>query len=734
MTRLLIVSNRLPVTLTVHGEDPSLVASSGGLATAMRCVHDEGSSLWIGYIGDTSKLSEGGHKKLQAQLAERRLVAVPVSTSEVALYYDGFSNGVLWPLFHYLLEKVRLEVTNEWRAYKAVNQRFADAIVANMKSGDAVWIHDYQLALVPGMVRKKIEDARIGFFLHVPWPASDVFRILPHREEILRSLLASDVVGFHTEGYRHNFIHSAAKVLGTGLGIDSLEWEDRHVRVGVYPIGIDVARFGREDPRIDAAIEKIKQGTAGKKTLLGLDRLDYTKGVPRRLLALDRLFEREPQLRERVHFIQIAVPTREKVDAYAELRRQVNEIVGRINSQHGSATGSPIQFLYRSVDEDDLLALYRAADAMVVTPLRDGMNLVAKEYIAARTHEDGALVLSEFAGAAAELDAALLVNPYDIGSVAMAMRRALMMPMEEQKLRMRRLRQRVMDSPVDAWAKSFVADLVTAKTILRGANEPSSMLDALMSEYAQASDRALLLDYDGTLVPIAPLPDLATPDPALLTLLTRLGTLPNTELHVVSGRSREVLTQWLGALPIWLHAEHGFWSRTPDGTWTQRQPEPAFRQLALDIMHRYARTTPGALVEPKAAAVAFHYRGADPHLASVRVPELRKELAHALGAAAELLDGHKVLEVKPTGISKARIVEAVLAARGRVPSVLAAGDDRTDEDMFSALTENALTIRVGPGATRAKFRVSTPFELRRLLARMLTSRVATSSTDQDVRI
>ncbi len=733
MTRLLIVSNRLPVTLSVQGEDPSLVSSAGGLATAMRGVHSEGSSLWIGYVGDVSKLGDEAKRKLDAQLAERRLVSVPVSASEVALYYDGFSNGVLWPLFHYLLEKVRLEVTNEWRAYKAVNQRFADAIVANMQPGDAVWVHDYQLALVPGMVRKKVEDARIGFFLHVPWPASDVFRILPHREEILQSLLASDVIGFHTESYRHNFIHSAAKVLGTSLGIDAIEWEDRHVRVGVYPIGIDVARFAREDPHIDEAVAKIRGATAGKKILLGLDRLDYTKGVPRRLLALDRLFEREPQLRERVHFIQLAVPTREKVEAYAELRRQVNEIVGRINSQHGSATGSPIQFLYRSVDEDDLLGLYRAADGMVVTPLRDGMNLVAKEYVAARTHEDGALVLSEFAGAAAELDAALLVNPYDVGSVAMAMRRALMMPMEEQKLRMRRLRQRVLGSPVDAWAHGFVDDLVTTKTITRGASASPSMLDALMSEYASARDCALLLDYDGTLVPIAALPDLARPDKALLKLLTDLASLQGTEVHVVSGRSHEVLNKWLGELPIWLHAEHGFWSRTPEGTWTQREAQPAFRQLALDIMHRYARSTPGTLVEPKAAAVAFHFRGADPHLASVRVAELRSELSRALGGAAELLDGHKVLEVKPAGISKARIVEAVLAARGRVPAVLAAGDDRTDEDMFSALGENALTIRIGAGATRAKFRVATPFELRRLLARMLSSRAATSTPTPDMR-
>ncbi|MEZ5318722.1 MAG: bifunctional alpha,alpha-trehalose-phosphate synthase (UDP-forming)/trehalose-phosphatase [Vicinamibacterales bacterium] len=720
MSRLLIVSNRLPVTLALQGSNAfTLRASSGGLATAMRGVHADADSLWIGNVGDLGRLSREGRTALDEELGRRRLVSVPLTASEISLYYNGFSNAVLWPLFHYLLDKVRLDVANEWRAYKAVNQRFADAIVRHVEPGDTVWVHDYHLALVPGMVRPHVEDVRIGYFLHVPWPSSDVYRVLPHREEILQGLLAADVLGFQTEGYRHNFIESAAKVLGVGLGVDTVVWEDRTVRIGVYPIGVDVAHFARVDPKIDEAVARIRRATPGKTRLLGVDRLDYTKGVPRRLLAIDRLLNREPPLRDQVHFIQLAVPSREKVDEYADLRRTVNELVGRINSQYGSPTGSPVQLLYRSVDDDDLLSLYRSADVMVVTPLRDGMNLVAKEFVASRLDERGVLVLSEFAGAAAELDAAVTVNPLDLNGTASAIRRAMLMSPDEQGVRMRRLREAVLASPVDNWARSFLDDLTHVAPTPPSGVSPPTVLETLVDELAAARHRVLLLDYDGTLVPIERLPDLASPDPPLLTLLGALADTPGMEVHVVSGRSRDVLSRWLGALPVWMHAEHGFWTRTPNDTWSQRRDIPAFREPAIEIMRRYARATPGAMVEPKAASVAFHMRGADPRLASVRLDELRAELAASLGSDAELMDGHKVLEVRPAGVNKGRIVEDILSSRGTPPAVFAAGDDRTDEDMFAVLGPDALTLRVGPGTTRARFRVATPFDLRRLLQRLI---------------
>ncbi|MET0283166.1 MAG: bifunctional alpha,alpha-trehalose-phosphate synthase (UDP-forming)/trehalose-phosphatase [Polyangiales bacterium] len=720
MGRVLLASNRLPVTLTHGPEGSSLVQSSGGLATALRELHSEGDGRWIGWVGDHSRMSDHAREGIERDLAERRLRHIPISANEVSLYYDGYANAVLWPLFHYLLDKVQLDASNEWRAYQAVNERFADVLAAEMRPGDTVWIHDYQLMLVPAYLRARVPDARIGFFLHVPWPSSDVFRILPSREELLEGLLGADLIGFHTESYRHNFLHSVAKVLNLDLGVDSIAWEEREVRVGVYPISIDLTEFERESPEVDELVNKLRHGTEGKRTVLGVDRLDYTKGVPRRLMAFDRLLEREPQLRGKVHLIQIAVPTREKIDSYAELRSEVNELVGRINSAHGSPTESPIQSLYRTVGNDDLLALYRAADVMMVTPLRDGMNLVAKEYVASRVDGEGVLVLSEFAGAASELDAALIVNPYDIGAMASSLRRALVMSTAEQRVRMNRLRAAVKSNPVQEWARTFLDDLSVAEPVTKTAVAAPHELEESFTRMREAAHRSFLFDYDGTLVPLAPLPDLAAPDQGLLELIEKLVSLPNTDVHIVSGRSRESLESWLGGLRVSLHVEHGFWSRDASGSWSQASEVPQdFLKSIQDIMQRHAFRAPGTLVEPKTASVAFHYRGADPNTAAARLRSLRQELTSALGPNAELLEGHKVLEVRQRGVHKGVVVGRVLECAPKGTLLFAAGDDRTDEDLFAALPDDAISIRIGPGQTKARFRVSTPWDLRRLLATLV---------------
>jgi trehalose 6-phosphate synthase/phosphatase len=720
MGRVLLASNRLPVTLR-HGPDgSSLVQSSGGLATALRELHAEGEGRWIGWAGELDRLSGSAREEVERELTDKRLRHIPISANEVSLYYDGYANAVLWPLFHYLLDKVQLDASNEWRAYQAVNERFADVLAAELRPGDTVWLHDYQLMLVPAYLRARVPDARIGFFLHVPWPSSDVFRILPSREEVLAGLLGADLIGFHTESYRHNFLHSVAQVLNLDLGVDSVSWEERNVKVGVYPISIDLAEFERSSPLVDKLMAQIRQGTEGKRTVLGVDRLDYTKGVPRRLLAFDRLLEREPQLKGKVHLIQIAVPTREKIDSYAELRSQVNELVGRINSTHGSATESPIQSLYRSVGNDDLLALYRTADVMMVTPLRDGMNLVAKEYVASRIDGEGVLVLSEFAGAASELDAALIVNPYDIGAMASSLRRALVMSTAEQRVRMSRLRAAVNSNPVQEWARTFLEDLAGTEPVQKTAVTTPHELEQALVELRDAPHRSYLFDYDGTLVPLAPLPDLAAPDSGLLELLDKLVHVPNTDVHIVSGRSRSSLEGWLGGLRVHLHIEHGFWSRDASGSWSQVSEVPQdFLQRIHDIMQRHAFRAAGTLVEQKSASVAFHYRGADPHTAAARLRALRAELTHSLGPNAEMLEGHKVLEVRLRGVHKGTVVDRVLERAPKGTLLFAAGDDRTDEDLFAALPASAISIRVGPGYTRARFRMSGPFELRRLLASMV---------------
>jgi len=724
LSRVLIASNRLPVTLRVDHGELRVTQSAGGLATAMAPVHREGDSLWFGYPGEPPKGSEA---KVQSLLADMRLRPIAISPAEIARYYDGFANGVLWPLFHYLLDTVRRDADRDFSTYRAVNQRFCDAIVAEHRPGDIIWVHDYQLLLLPGMLRERLPSATIGFFLHVPFPSADVFRTLPHREAILRGLLGADLLGFHTASYRHNFAHAAAHVVGVELGIDALRFEDRQVELGVHPIGIDVANFERiaRDPKTGAEVAELRAATGGKTILLGVDRLDYTKGLRRRLLAIDRMLEREPALRDKIHFIQLAVPSRELVEAYAGVRSDVNELVGRINAHHGSPTSAPIQLLYRSVSLSHLVALYRAADVMLVTPLRDGMNLVAKEYVASRVDEDGVLVLSEFAGAASELEEAISVNPYDVGDLATQIRRAIALPAPERKARMRALRRRVGESDVRAWVDGFLGLLGRAAEG-RASSHPSMVPPALLDGLNESLDRRsrgerrlILLDYDGTLVPYAPVPELASPDEDLLALLRRLGERPTYDVHIITGRSRVSIEPWLSGLPLTIHAEHGAFSQVREGQWTAMTEPPAWIGRVGDFFETVSRRTPGSFVERKAASVAFHYRRSDPTLAGDRIRELRSQLERELpGEDAEALDGNKVIEVRVKGVDKGGVAKR-LALAGQADLIVAAGDDRTDEDMFRALPDDALTIRVGRGATHARYRIDGPPGLRAVLERLI---------------
>lgn len=724
MPRLLIVSNRLPVTAREERGKMRLIPSPGGLATALRAPHERSDGRWFGWAGDLSGTSAAERADIEDQLRRFRTVPVQITAREIAHYYDRFSNGVLWPLLHYQIDKVNLDADRDWQVYKRVNRRFADAVAAEYRSGDLIWVHDYQLALVPGYLREVLPDARIGFFLHVPFPAADVFRILPWREEVLQGILGADVVGFHTSGYRHNFSHAAALILGLDMGVDALEVFGRRVRVGVYPISIDAAAFAQaaEKPEVLEDVRRLRAETAGKRIVLGIDRLDYTKGIPRRLLAIDRYLSRETQSHP-LHFIQLAVPTRERVDAYSELRRSVNELVGRVNSHHGSPSGAPVHLLYRSVSFAELVALYRAADVMLVTPLRDGMNLVAKEYVASRTDDQGVLILSELAGAADELHGALSVNPYDLEQVASAIGEALDMGPEEQRLRMGSMRAQVQRADIHAWCRSFLEELEGPPTA--PVEAPARLASAVTIaertiEIQRAPARLLLLDYDGTLVPLAALPDLATPDGALLDLLRQLVEQPGTEVHVVSGRLRETLDRWLGALPIGLHAEHGLWSRVGSTWLPSGEPEVEWKPRIRHLFADTAARTPGALIEEKTAALTLHYRTCDPTLAGERLRELRPALERALrDGPAEILDGAKVIEVRQRGFDKGKIARRLLADLRPDAAVLAAGDDTTDEDMFDVLPASAVSIRVGPGKSRAMYRVDTPTELRAVLRRLL---------------
>ena len=720
MNRVLIVSNRLPVSVVRTDGEIQLQRSAGGLATGLAGVHARSKGVWIGWPGDAGDLTTAEKQVLAEQWKAWRLAPVPLSAPEVEGFYENFCNGVLWPVLHYLVGQLPLQFPG-FELYEAINRRFADAIVTQYRPGDLVWVHDYQLMLVPAMVRERLPDARIGFFLHVPFPASDLFRVLPFREQLLSGLLGADLVGFHTAAYMRHFGSSTLRTLGVPLEVDQIRWQGRLVRVGVFPMGVDARDFDdvARSPAVEERVRTLRgEQPSRMRVLVGIDRLDYTKGIPRRLLAFEAFLRRYPEFRRRVKLLQVAVPSRTKVERYREFRDQVHTLIGRINGEFGTPDWAPVHYIFRNEPPQEVVSLYRTADAMLVTPLRDGMNLVAKEFVASRIDEDGVLVLSEFAGAASELAEAVHVNPYDIEGTAEAIHRALTMPPDDRRSRMRALRKRVLSYDVKRWSELILDALQQSDNVrmLRPDVSDPSAVEALLERTRTARPLVLLLDYDGTLVPFAQTPDLARPDPEAMALLQSLLARPHTVVHVVSGRSRETLEHWLGGLPVHLHAEHGLWSRPPgEPGQAEEPPVQSWRARVLAILQDYAGRTPASLVEEKPAGLAWHYRAADPEFGAQQANELRLHLHELLSnAPVEILAGNKVIEVRPHGVNKGRIVPGILR---RYPGafILAIGDDRTDEDLFAALPAGAASIHVGSADSRAGYRLPDVWKVRAFL-------------------
>jgi trehalose 6-phosphate synthase/phosphatase len=724
--RVLLVSNRLPVSITPSSEPILVRPSPGGLATGLRSVHASGASVWIGWPGVNTE--PGPERERIAAALPSSVVPVHFTTDEMTRFYDGIANGVIWPLFHYLLDRVPGDI-RDWSAYESANQRFADVVAKEARPEDLIWVQDYHLLLLPALLRERLPRARIGFFLHIPFPSSEVFRILPYREAVLAGLLGADLIGFHTFNDQRHFSAALLSVLGIDAELDRVEVEGRSVRLHVFPMGVDAESFAARaaDPAIIEASRELRAAHAAEKLLLGVDRLDYTKGLTRKFLAVERLLERSPQYRSKIRLLQVAVPSRENVSAYRELKREIEEIAGRINGAHATLHSAPIHYVYDSVDQNELVASYRAADVMLVTPLRDGMNLVAKEYVASRIDDDGVLVLSEFAGAASELAEALVVNPYDVAAIAGALERAIEMEEPERRRRMRRLREKVEARPVELWASSFLSTLRLEPTSMGPSDlrrRPEQVL-ALAAEIAERAELVFALDYDGTLVPITSTPDAAAPDAELLGLLGELAALPSVKLAVVSGRTLESLTRFLGELPLALVAEHGVWSRAWGGEWVRHVEEQshAWRAPVLAMLDEYCARTPGSFVEQKTVGLAWHYRNSERQLGAARARELRLNLVQILARQpASVLGGRKVVEVRPQEADKGLALKRLLADMPGGETVVAMGDDRSDEELFRAAGASPYTFAASALPTHAHYRIDGPRAVRELLTRFIARR------------
>lgn len=447
------------MTTTVEDGRPVVRRSVGGLATGLRTPHERSGGLWIGWPGSMSGLDAEGERDVLRQLADLRTVPIALTPREVEVFYEEISNAVLWPLCHERVDMLPLRVTG-WEEYEAVNSRFADIVADHWRPGDLVWVHDYQLLRVPALLRQRIPEARIGFFLHVPFPSPETFLTLSRRKWLVEGMLGADLIGVHTRRHRGHLTAALRRLFGVEMAADeTVEYQGRRVRLGIFPMGVDAAAIAERATAREVNVQTLEFKTAGHRLFVGIDRLDYSKGIPRRLLALEQLLLAHPDWRERVRLVQVAVPSRGGVSAYRRFREEVDRMVGRINGAFATPTWTPVHYLYRSVPEATLLALYRAADVMLVTPVRDGMNLVAKEFAASRTDEEGVLVLSEFAGAADELVDAVIVNPYDVDGMAAAMHTALTMPGHERRTRMRALRRQVLANDVHQWVASYLETL-----------------------------------------------------------------------------------------------------------------------------------------------------------------------------------------------------------------------------------------------------------------------------------
>jgi trehalose 6-phosphate synthase/phosphatase len=723
--RVLIVSNRLPLKISEVDGERTYQNSEGGLATGLGSIYKQNNNLWIGWPGAIVEPTD--QEKVINDLGKINLHPVFLVQSEINDYYEGFSNETLWPLFHYFPTYTSYN-PQHWDSYRDVNQKFADEIIKVATKDDIVWIHDYQLMLVPEMVRKAIPEISIGFFQHIPFPSYEIFRILPWRKELLHGVLGADVIGFHTYDDVRHFLSAASRIINIDGTANELIKDNRAITVDAFPISIDYKKYKQlaEDTQTRRNERKLKQLINHNKLIISIDRLDYSKGILHRLRAYKLLLQRHPELRGKMTMIQLVVPSRDNVPRYKELKEEMNVLVSDINGTYSTLGWQPIQHFYRSFPKYLLSALYKAADVALVTPMRDGMNLVSKEYVASKTDHKGVLVLSETAGASRELSEALMVNPNDVWDFAEKIYMALNMPEDEQKRRMLAMQQTVARFDIHNWVKNFMEKLGEVKAqqfALSTRIINSSIQQKIAIRYMYGTKRLIFLDYDGTMVPFYKQVNAAIPDNELLELLQVLSSDPNNTVVITSGRDYHTLDAWLGQLPVDMIAEHGAWYKDHGKIWRHRKDlNNTWKHEIRHMMEVYSGRTPGASIEEKSYSLAWHYRRAEEGLGSMRVQELMADVKHyTADQGLQILQGDKVLEIKSISVNKGKAAQRWLDKKD-YDFTMAIGDDHTDEDTFKAMPEDAITIKVGKNISAATYFLNSHIEVRALLRELCISK------------
>lgn len=731
--RLIIVSNRLPFTLVKEEDKLLLKPSSGGLVSGISSYLDfmknspvsDFEYLWIGWPGGF--VEEPLQKNFSQEIVKiHNAVCVFLTEEKMDKFYLGFCNSTIWPLFHYFPTYTTYE-SEYWEIYKEVNKIFCDKICEVAKEEDIIWIHDYHLMLLPQMLREKLGNkTKIGFFLHIPFPSFEIYRTLPKRwrEEILKGVLGADLIGFHTNEYTHAFLRSVLRILGIPHILGKLEYENRVIKVDTFPMGIDFYKFfnaSNEEKVIKEAL-RIKEELKQLKIILSVDRLDYTKGVPNRLLAFKKFLTDNPQYRKKVVFVLIIVPSRIGVQQYQLMKNNLDKLISDINGQFGDIGWQPIVYQYRHIPFENLVSLYSAADICLITPLRDGMNLVAKEYIASQSQEYGVLILSEMAGASKELPEAIIVNPNDIEEIADAIKIAIETEPETKKSNILSMQNRLREYNVVEWAKDFLLSLQKIKEESKKKEIKIISLEdksKIIKDYQKAKKRLIMLDYDGTLVPFFNKPQKAKPDKELIEILKKLAD--SSEVSILSGRDSNFLSEIFGDLNINLSAEHGALIKEKNSTWQViTHSDTLWKEQIYGIFKHYCNRLPGSFIEEKSFSLVLHYRNSDPELAEIRVKEFLDELInYTSNLNLQILQGSKVVEVRNYDINKAN-AGMYFISKDNYDFILFIGDDWTDEDLFNLLKDkNAYTIKVGMKNSAAKYNISSVRDVRNFLKEMI---------------
>lgn len=736
--KIFIISNRLPITLSEdESGEPKIKHSSGGLVAGLREIHDHSNSQWIGYLGSGQKqrqLSKGSDA-----FAKERLIPVEIPKKAYSNYYNGYANGVLWPLFHNFL--ATMSISDEyWDAYLRVNRIFANEILRLADEDSYIWIHDYQLMLLPKFLREQRPSLKIAYFHHIPFPSSEIFRAIPSRQDLIHGLLGADYVGFHTFDYARHFMQSVQRLVGIQTKVNEVIYDDRPIKISPHPLGVDFRNISSISAKISAPEDH--SGSLATKDLirfLGIDRLDYTKGIPERLQSFREFLKSNPEFAGKATLIQICVPSRQDIGSYSRIRAHVERLVGQINGEFSMPGYTPVQYIYRSQPMEEVVRLYKQSDVALVTPLRDGLNLVCKEFVAAKDQNDGVLILSEFAGAASEMGEALQVNPYDIKQMAMAMKQALQMSREERRQRMKALRERLQQNDNVVWAKKFVQSWVQhiqeSTCISRYLDKAGQ--NKLLEILRQKKRWFIFLDYDGTLVPIVQRPEMAVPSETVNQLFASYSEVEDIHLAIVTGRPRQFCERYFFNYGIDIVAEHGSFVRERGSEeWQQPFQLPSeeidkFRPEVLRLLEMSVQSVPGSHIEEKETCIVWHYRESEPKFASSHAQSLGESLQQMLAKTSlSVYHGKKTLEIRLTLAHKGYGVEYVLDKENFDPesdALITIGDDTTDEDMHRTHVGHNYSIHIGKPNAYSKYYLDDQKQLYAFLRRLRESMVSTSS-------